>query len=98
MAIIQCHECKKNISDTAEICPSCGSKTIFSTENEQSRKSKKSMILIVIGLVIAIFIGRAIYIEKQNQEFIDSGAAAASEEALRSINESNERMRRAQKQ
>lgn len=87
MAIIQCHECKKDISETAEVCPSCGSKTLFKIQKEQAQKSKKSSILIVIGLVVLIFIGRAIYIEKKNQHFIDSGAAAVTEDLIKSLEE-----------
>ena len=88
MAIIQCHECKNDISETAEVCPNCGSKTLSQIQKEHAKKSKKNLILTVIGLVFVIFIGRAIYIQKKNQEFIDSGDAAAMVEAIRSLNES----------
>lgn len=97
MAIIQCHECKKDISDTAEVCPGCGSKTLFKIQKEQAQISKKGLILIVIALAFVGLIGRAIYVEKKNQEFINSGAAAAAEDLIKSLEKSNEEMRRAQR-
>ena len=96
MAIIQCHECGKDLSDTATVCPACGTKTQFASRQDAAKAKRKKLIFGVIGLGVALFVGRIIYIEKQNQEFIDSGAAAAMQESIRSIQESTEKMRRAQ--
>ena len=97
MAIIQCHECKKDISDAAEVCPGCGSKTLFKIQKEQAQISKKGLILIVIALAFVGLIGRAIYVENENQKFIRSGGAAAAQDALESIQDSVRQMERARK-
>ena len=96
MTIIQCHECGKDLSDTATVCPACGTKTEFASRQDAATAKRKKLIFGVIGLCVALLVGRKIYIEKKNQEFIDSGAAAAMQENIRAIDEMTESMRRAQ--
>ena len=96
MAIILCHECRKDLSDAALVCPTCGAKTRFASRQDQTKADRNFVIFLVIGLGIALFIGRILYIQKQNQEFIDSGRAEKVQRAIRGIEESTERIRRAQ--
>ena len=56
MALIQCNECGKEISDQAKVCPHCGAKTIKAKESKQNI-SKTLIIIAIIILVIAILIG-----------------------------------------
>lgn len=97
MAIISCHECSKNLSDSATVCPSCGTKTKFALRIENANSTRKRIIFGVIGLLAAIFVGRIVYIEKRNQEFIDSGAAAAMQDAIKASRELSEQIEKGQK-
>lgn len=59
MALINCKECNKEISDTVDSCPHCG-------YNLKNKKPKKNMIgiIVVIGIVV-ISILTCIYISNQ---------------------------------
>jgi len=46
MALINCSECKKEISDSAKSCPNCGYKI--------TKKSNGCLVFILIGLVLLI--------------------------------------------
>lgn len=58
MALIECSECRKEISDKAEKCPHCGAPTP-GTEIKQQKKwyEKTSVTLFVLGLLIVIGFG-----------------------------------------
>jgi hypothetical protein len=58
MALIECSECQKEISDKAEKCPHCGASTP-STEIKQQKKwyEKTSVTLFVLALLIVIGFG-----------------------------------------
>lgn len=96
MAIIKCHECGNDLSDAAAVCPACGTKTKFASRQDEAKAKRKTIIFVVIGLGLALFVGRIVYIENKNQAFIDSGGAARHEETMRSIEESIEGIRRSQ--
>lgn len=58
MAIIQCPECKKEVSDKAQFCPSCGY-AIGATVVEQTSKKWKRLqligaFLLVVGVITLI--------------------------------------------
>lgn len=55
MAIINCPECSKEISDTVKTCPNCG----FSIKKQKNKKSKKKALIIttsIIGIFIIAFV------------------------------------------
>ena len=57
MALINCPECNKEISDTVKICPHCGYK-LPKTKNVQSPQGKRKRVVIIIsGLLALIAIG-----------------------------------------
>ena len=64
MALIQCPECKKQVSDTAKTCPHCGYKL-----NAQQVKHRNKIILwiIVSLLVIGLFVFISFEREKEKQ-------------------------------
>jgi len=92
MPLIICSECNKEISDSADRCPQCGAKTPLLLKRESSKATRKLTILIVIGIVFAVFIGRVLYVKKQERDWIESGGAAAAQEALESIQDSVRQM------
>ncbi|MFW5669556.1 MAG: zinc ribbon domain-containing protein, partial [Acetivibrio ethanolgignens] len=62
MALINCPECGKEISDKAVSCPNCGvpiAKPIKKekTNREKKRISNKSKKVIVVGILLCIVIG-----------------------------------------
>ena len=63
MALIKCIECKKEISDTAEICPSCGCNIYKSiliakakAEDEKRKKKKEREERLKFYFLFALFI------------------------------------------
>jgi len=76
MALINCVGCKKEISDTAKECPSCGVSTKRATIDKTNRKHKDARVLggviMAIGLIIVfsryllggvvLFIGLCVYL------------------------------------
>lgn len=54
MALIQCPECGKQVSDTARSCPHCG-------YNLARRHQARRRAVVLLGLVIAIIVGIAVY-------------------------------------
>lgn len=50
MALINCHECSKEVSDSAEICPNCGF-TLKPKKDSKKVKEKKSGVFKSISLV-----------------------------------------------
>ena len=52
MALIQCNECGKQISDTAKACPHCGAPCEF---NEESRSSDMQFPLFIV-IMFATFL------------------------------------------
>lgn len=57
MAMIQCPECKKAISDTAESCPKCGYKLTENKRTELKQKAKQGkQMLILFGAALFVLI------------------------------------------
>jgi uncharacterized membrane protein YvbJ len=61
MALINCPECKKEISDKASLCPQCGYQLFDKNENKTtvqltSKELKKQQIFAFIPLFIGIII------------------------------------------
>lgn len=52
MALINCPECGKEISDRAHQCPNCG---FWLIENEEVSHKKKESVLSVFSLILHIF-------------------------------------------
>lgn len=52
MALITCHECGHEISDTAKVCPSCGCKTLHS----KTTKRKRMRVAIICFFLIFVFV------------------------------------------
>lgn len=64
MALIECKECKKEISDGAKICPNCGAKT------EKAKKSNKRVAIIIscVLLLIILSVASMFIINKLNDK------------------------------
>lgn len=56
MALINCPECQKEISNEAKTCPNCG----FDLHREEKANIKKT-VLSIIGIIIAIILIVVIY-------------------------------------
>lgn len=60
MSLIQCPECKKQISDKAQSCPTCGYSAVATTVEQTSKRWKGLQIigamLVIIGFPV-IFTG-----------------------------------------
>lgn len=57
MAMVNCKECGKNISDTAKVCIHCGAKT-----ETAKAKSKKAKVYIIVSIIIILIIASIILI------------------------------------
>lgn len=89
MALIQCPECGKEVSDKALDCPSCG--YVFKKKN--SRKSKVKLVFIfVLAFFIVLGIGYGITIRKKNLENVKGN----QKEEFRKCEEKMELIRLAQ--
>lgn len=57
MALIDCPECKKGISDTVKACPHCGYPLISKTEVKKNKEKKSAVFQIIsfAAFVIALF-------------------------------------------
>lgn len=67
MALIECPECKKMISDTASSCPNCGYTLVSQKANtnepniepielgEMKKDVGTGIVMIVVGLIVALF-------------------------------------------
>lgn len=51
MALIKCPECGKEISDKAEVCPSCG----YPVDEDEGEEEKRDLSYEILCLVISIF-------------------------------------------
>ncbi|MBR0319371.1 MAG: zinc ribbon domain-containing protein [Spirochaetia bacterium] len=58
MALINCSECGKQISDKAYTCPHCGAPLDQSSKTAKPKKRKKKWLIILIVLVIFALIGK----------------------------------------
>jgi predicted nucleic acid-binding Zn ribbon protein len=60
MALIQCSECKKKISENAETCPNCGNiityRMVYEYKDKQRRMMKKSLIFLAISVALLLFV------------------------------------------
>ncbi len=64
MALIECKECKKEISDEAKICPNCGAKTEKSKQDMKKLYKTLRTGLIILAIVICFgifYINRPLY-------------------------------------
>lgn len=55
MALINCPECNKEISDTVKTCPHCGYK-LPKTKKIQSPNGKRKRVVIIIGVFLALIV------------------------------------------
>ena len=58
MALVQCRECGKEVSDQAETCPSCGIKT----PSKEKRKKKLIITSVSTVLMLLLLIGGSIWV------------------------------------
>lgn len=74
MALLNCPECGKEISEFAKVCPNCGIKI---------RKSKKKIILLIFSIVLlaAVFIGLffVMKIKKEKMKVYEDSIVSACE-------------------
>ena len=56
MALINCPECGKEISDTSDVCIHCGYKLKSKTQGNVQRRRKPWLIPVIIGGIIATFL------------------------------------------
>lgn len=56
MALINCRECKKEISDTAKQCPHCGCQTRFGNEAAQVRGMQIALTIACVAGLIGMFL------------------------------------------
>ena len=59
MALVECPECKKQVSDTAKVCPSCGYKLDAEKVKKRNKIIKRSILFILLATIV---IGLSIYI------------------------------------
>jgi uncharacterized paraquat-inducible protein A len=52
MALVDCHECHKQVSDTARICPNCGAPV----RATQQRILKWNLTVLAVGMVLMIIV------------------------------------------
>ena len=67
MALVNCHECQKQVSDTARVCPACGAPV----RATQQRILKWNLTVLAIGLVLMLLvsIGGCLMQKKLMQNF-----------------------------
>ena len=51
MALVECPECKKSISDTAESCPSCG----YQLNRRSSGGISTRKVLLIVAICLGLF-------------------------------------------
>ena len=75
MALVKCHECGNQVSDTAKTCPSCGAKV--------QRKSKKSGISpqgkVVFFLAFIVLLGVGQITKKENRQQVATSTQIENE-------------------
>jgi hypothetical protein len=71
MALIDCPECKKSISDTAESCPSCG----YQSNKRSGKNSSTRKAFLIVGICLGAF-GAIVGFTIGNPAFGTAGAAA----------------------
>ena len=76
MALIQCRECGKEVSDQAETCPNCGIKT----PSKEKRKKKLVITTVTALLVVSLVIGGSVLIyQKAVHAFTPPAEAGADD-------------------
>ena len=80
MALVECPECKKQVSDTAKVCPSCGYKLDAEKIKKRNKTIKRSILFILLATIV---IGLSIYIPYELER-----TRIAQIEAKRSLEES----------
>ena len=81
MALMNCPECSKPISDMADSCPSCG--YVLTRKRGEGSAGNKTTLL-VIGLCLGLF-GAVVGVTVGNQFFGGVGAAGAVIAAVKLI-------------
>lgn len=81
MALIECPECKKQVSNIAKMCPHCGYK-LNATENK--RRNKKVLWSVIFALLTILTIGLFFYISNEREK-----AKQAQENFLEFLQESS---------
>lgn len=56
MALIDCPECGKRISDKAESCPNCGVPIRRRKDPENSKKNPALVVVAIIGAIVAVVV------------------------------------------
>lgn len=64
MVLIKCSECGSKISDTASVCPQCGSKSIIKKATKNSKKKPIITIIIIALFIILLTFGTLFIIHK----------------------------------
>ena len=64
MALVECPECKKQVSDTAKVCPSCGYKLDAEKVKKRNKIIKRSILFILLATIV---IGLSIYIPYESE-------------------------------
>ena len=62
MALISCHECGNQVSDSARACPKCGAPVIVRIR----RELKVNLIMAAVGIVFAIVAAFAVWLILHN--------------------------------
>ena len=67
MALVNCHECNKQVSDSARVCPSCGAPV----KATQQRILKWNLTVLAVGLLLMVLvaIGGCLLQKKLMQNF-----------------------------
>jgi len=53
--LINCRECKNNISDEAKICPQCGTRNPHLSQKEYEKRKREKVIYSLIGIPLLIW-------------------------------------------
>ena len=57
MALVPCHECNKDVSDTADVCPYCGfNLKKFREENNKNKIEEKNVGCLLFSVLFAILL------------------------------------------
>lgn len=54
MALINCPECGKEVSDNAEVCVNCGFPIVKNRNQKKTKKDKKQSVYGIIGFVVSL--------------------------------------------
>jgi predicted nucleic acid-binding Zn ribbon protein len=66
MALVRCHECDREISTGAKVCPHCGAR------NKSRKKSKALRWIFTLAVIAMVFAGYAIFVASLDPNFCES--------------------------